>query len=101
MRSRLSALERDSRALKTSTSFAIDKRPAQLEIDERYTGVRSDLIGRRAGDDIVQIGRRGETTIKWSFSAITSHSFLWQGFVLQDDGLSWELSAEFELRRIM
>src|SRR5579859_6560520 len=42
------------------------------------SGARDELIGRRIGDRIVQIGTHADRTpIRWIFSAITQDSFLW------------------------
>lgn len=64
-------------------------------------GFRTDLIGRRVGDDIVQFcqGLGADRPEKWVFSRITARSFLWQALVLEDDGLTWRVDTEFQLRR--
>lgn len=62
-------------------------------------GFRIELEGRRVGDDIVQIGRRGDLTIRWTFSRIAAGSLLWQGHVLESDGANWRLEVEVPLRR--
>jgi hypothetical protein len=69
-------------------------------------GVRTDLIGRRVGDDIVQFctahgaaGLGADRPEKWIFSRITARSFLWQALVLEDDGLTWRVDTEFQLQR--
>lgn len=63
------------------------------------TGVRSDLVGRRHGDDIVQLGMRDDRPIRWTFLDITPHSFLWRGHILEPDGETWRLETEFRVRR--
>jgi hypothetical protein len=63
------------------------------------SAVRCDLQGFRQGDDIVQIGRHGDRTIRWTFSRIVRDSLLWQGHVLEHDGATWRLEAEVRLRR--
>ena len=60
----------------------------------------TDLIGRRSGDDIVQFCLGADRPEKWVFSRITARSFLWQAFVLEDDGLTWRADTEFQLHRI-
>ena len=57
-------------------------------------------LGRAAGDDIVQIGSNdaGETT-RWSFCDITPDSFVWRGERSRDGGATWQLQAEFRIRR--
>ena len=64
-----------------------------------HDGVRAELIGRREGDEIVQEGTFPDgTPIRWTFSEITPHSFLWRGERLQPDK-SWRLQVEFRGRR--
>jgi hypothetical protein len=65
------------------------------------TGRRDELIGRRSGNDVVQLGTRGDgTPIRWIFTAITPESFHWLGEALKPDGKSWDLEAEFHARRM-
>jgi len=61
--------------------------------------VRVDLVGRRVGDDIVQTGFYEDAPIKWMFTDITADSFVWQGFSLEADGVSWFEQTRFTLRR--
>ena len=64
------------------------------------TGWRDELIGRRSGKDIVQIGTHaGGTPIRWTFSEITADSFRWTGEALEPDGQTWKLQGEFLARR--
>jgi hypothetical protein len=57
-------------------------------------------IGRKSGNDIVQLGTRPDgTTTRWSFTEITPDSFHWLGEALQPDGKSWRLEGEFRARR--
>lgn len=65
------------------------------------SGRRDELIGRRSGDDLVQLGTHGDgTTIRWSFTEITDDSFRWLGEALEYDGATWKLEAEFRGRRM-
>lgn len=65
------------------------------------SGRRDELIGRRIGEDLVQIGTHGDgTPIRWRFTEITSNSFRWLGEALNPDSESWTLEAEFHGRRI-
>lgn len=65
------------------------------------TGVRTELIARKNGDDIVQIGRHADgTPIRWNFSKMTSDSFLWTGEALEPDGKTWRLEVEFRASRL-
>ena len=63
------------------------------------TGARSELIGTRQGDDIVQFGARDHRPIRWAFRKITPESFLWEGHALDPDGSTWRLETEFRVRR--
>jgi hypothetical protein len=57
---------------------------------------RVDLIGRRVGEKIVQIGSYANgTPIRWIFSEITNDSFRWTGEALEIDGNTWRLEGEF------
>ena len=62
-------------------------------------GFRIELEGRRVGDDIVQLGTRGDRIIRWAFTRITAGALLWQGHVLESDGVTWRLEVEVRLRR--
>ena len=65
------------------------------------TGQRDELIGRRIGPDIVQIGTHADgTPIRWNFTDITRDSFHWTGVALEPDGVTWRLEAEFLARRM-
>jgi hypothetical protein len=65
------------------------------------TGARDELIGRRSGKDLVQIGTHADgTPIRWIFSEITPDSFRWTGEALEPDGQTWKLQGEFRARRI-
>lgn len=65
------------------------------------TGLRDELIGRRAGRDIVQVGRHPDgTPIRWIFSEITPDSFRWTGGALDADGKTWKLEGEFRAKRV-
>lgn len=64
------------------------------------TGARDELIGRRRGADIVQVGTHSDgTPIRWIFTDITPDSFRWVGEALDRDGITWRLEAEFRARR--
>ena len=64
------------------------------------SGRRNELIGRRIGDEIVQVGTHADgTPIRWKFSEISSDSFRWTGEALQADGVTWKLEAEFRAKR--
>jgi len=64
-------------------------------------GRRAELIGRRVGENIVQIGAHQDgTPIRWNFTAITRDSFRWTGEALEPDGVTWRLEGEFHASRI-
>jgi len=65
------------------------------------TGSRDELIGRRSGKDVVQVGIHSDgTTIRWIFTETTPESFHWLGESLASDGKTWKLEAEFRARRL-
>ena len=58
------------------------------------------MIGRAEGDDIVQLGtRRDGQLMRWSFSEITSDSFVWRGEISANNGASWRVNTEFTAKR--
>jgi uncharacterized damage-inducible protein DinB len=64
------------------------------------TGARDELVGRRVGEDVVQVGRHADgTPIRWSFTEVTPDSFHWLGEVLEPDGRTWTVQGEFRARR--
>jgi hypothetical protein len=64
-------------------------------------GQRDELIGRRSGRDIVQVGTHASgTPIRWIFSKIEPGSFLWTGEALAADGQTWTLEGEFHATRL-
>ncbi len=65
------------------------------------TGSRNELIGRRSGKDVVQVGTQSDgTPIRWIFTEITPDSFRWIGEGLASDGKTWRLGAEFRAKRL-
>jgi hypothetical protein len=65
------------------------------------SGARNELIGRRSGKDIVQVGTDPDgIPIRWIFTDVTPDSFRWTGEALQPDGRTWKLEVEFHARRI-
>jgi hypothetical protein len=58
-------------------------------------------IGRRIGQDVVQIGCRANgTPTRWRFTEITAATFHWLGDALDPDGRTWKLEGEFLARRL-
>jgi hypothetical protein len=55
-----------------------------------------NLIGRKAGDRIVQDGHGPEPgqRVRWSFTDITNESFRWIGEFSEDDGATWFFEQE-------
>jgi hypothetical protein len=65
------------------------------------TGQRDELIGRRVGGTIVQIGTHANgTPIRWNFTDISRDAFHWTGVALAPDGVTWTLEAEFAAQRV-
>ena len=65
------------------------------------SGARDELIGRRRGEKVVQVGTHADgTPIRWIFTEITSDSFHWIGEALGPDGRTWRLEGEFLARRM-
>jgi hypothetical protein len=63
-------------------------------------GHEEHQIGRRVGDEIVQVGARSDgTPTRWRFTEITPKSFHWLGEALEPDGRTWKLEGEFRARR--
>jgi hypothetical protein len=57
-------------------------------------------IGRRSGDQVVQVGTRPDgTPTRWRFTEITAESFQWLGESLAQDGVTWNLEGEFLAKR--
>jgi hypothetical protein len=57
-------------------------------------------IGRKSGQDIVQVGVRPDgTPTRWTFTEITPDSFHWLGEALEPDGKTWRLEGEFRAKR--
>jgi uncharacterized protein len=63
------------------------------------SGAVNRLAGRRDGDRIVLEGEEDDHRIRWSFNDIRPNSFIWRGESFQKAG-SWNLEAEFRLKRI-
>jgi len=64
------------------------------------SGHLEEQIGRRSGNDIVQIGARSNrVATRWRFVEITGDSFHWIGETLQPDGESWTVEGEFLAKR--
>jgi hypothetical protein len=60
-----------------------------------------EQIGRRVGEEIVQVGMRGNgTPTRWRFTEIAPASFRWLGEALEPDGKTWRLEGEFRARRM-
>lgn len=57
-------------------------------------------LGRMQGRDIVQLGKHESgLTLRWTFTDIEPNSFRWLGERSSDDGVSWQLQADFRVRR--
>jgi hypothetical protein len=59
-----------------------------------------EQIGRKNGDDIVQIGTRPDgTTTRWTFNEITADSFHWLGEAQAAGSAAWKIEGEFRAAR--
>lgn len=64
-------------------------------------GRNSQLIGRRSGKDIVQVGTDSNgVTVRWSFVEIKQDSFRWTGETLEPDGRTWKMNGDFRATRL-
>jgi hypothetical protein len=59
----------------------------------------SRQIGRKQGNDIVQVGTHGDLTLRWTFTDITPDSFRWVGERSADGGKTWALQSDYRGRR--
>jgi hypothetical protein len=58
------------------------------------------MIGRKVGEDIVQEYRNDRgSRCQWLFTEITAESFHWISRDSADEGKTWNVRAEFFLRR--
>jgi hypothetical protein len=73
----------------------------QIQWTDPVTQTYLSMIGRKEGDDIVQLGTSPDgNLIRWSFRDIMRDSFLWRGEVSTDKGASWRRIVEFLARRV-
>jgi len=73
----------------------------QIQWTDPVTQIFLQMIGRKQGHDIVQLGNRPDgKLIRWSFSEITTNSFRWRGETSDDEGATWRLNVEFTARRV-
>jgi hypothetical protein len=55
---------------------------------------RSELIGRKVGNDIVHQGIDDDgSLIRWNFEDIKPNSFVWRGESSRDGGKTWQLGS--------
>lgn len=58
------------------------------------------MVGRQVGDDIIQEYRADDgKRCQWTFTEITPNSFHWTNRESADEGATWNVRAEFFLRR--
>jgi hypothetical protein len=63
-------------------------------------GAVKAFIGRPVGKEIVLAGKSPEGfPVKWIFSGITPNSFRWHSEETRDQGESWTLREEMQIRR--
>jgi hypothetical protein len=67
-----------------------------------YGGEFVHLVGRKIGDRIVQEGAGTDPSRRerWTFTDITTDSFVWLGEVSFDEGATWFLEQEMQARRL-
>lgn len=64
------------------------------------TGVENRLVGRHAGNRIVQTGSdAGGRLVRWVFDEVHADSFHWRGERSEDGGRTWACDTEFTARR--
>jgi len=64
------------------------------------SGAHNELVARRDAARIVQEGRDPDgSVIRWVFADISPRSARWYGERSKDGGKTWQLEAEFSLRR--
>jgi hypothetical protein len=73
----------------------------QIQWTDPVTQSYYNMIGRRQGADIVQLGKL-ETgqLIRWSFAQIRPQSFCWRGELSSDNGANWQTNVAFSARRV-
>lgn len=65
------------------------------------SGHQESQIGRRIGDEIVQVGARAHgAPTRWRFTEIKADSFHWIGEALEPDGKTWKLEGKFLAKRV-
>jgi len=63
-------------------------------------GVVKTFVARQIGDEIVLEGKTAEGyPMRWIFSEITPDSFRWRAEQTQDNGKTWTLKEEMQIRR--
>jgi hypothetical protein len=63
-------------------------------------GLVKTFVARQVADEIVLEGKTAEGyPVKWIFSEITSNSFRWHSEETHDDGKTWTLKEEMQIRR--
>jgi hypothetical protein len=63
-------------------------------------GLLTTVEGRAEGDRIVLAGDAGDgARRRWSFNDIRADSFVWRGEKSRDDGKTWRLVEEHQMRR--
>jgi hypothetical protein len=64
-------------------------------------GHREEQVGRFSDGNIVQIGARANgVPTRWTYTEITSDSFLWTGESLEANGETWKLEGRFRAKRL-
>ena len=65
-----------------------------------YTNTYIQLIGRKQGEQIILEGPDVDSSpLRWAFSEITPHSFLWTGHISKDGGHTWYMEQQMKAKR--
>ena len=64
-------------------------------------GIVQTFIARKVNDEIVLEGKTIEGyPLKWIFSQITPQSFRWHSEETRDNGKTWQLTEEMQIRKV-
>jgi len=64
-------------------------------------GIVQTFIARKVNDEIVLEGKTNEGyPLKWIFSQITPQSFRWHSEETRDNGKTWQLTEEMQIRKV-
>jgi len=93
--------DKGERELGTTIRF-FDQEAATWRVVWIYlpTGIVAAFSGGAEGDRIVLRGEGEDgSLVRWSFNDIEPNSFVWRGERSYDQGQSWRLTGEYQMRR--